>query len=138
MLKTLRIFSAALILASTAPLVHAYDFSATNSDGVLIYYDIKSDNTVYVASGDDKYAGVVNIPSTVTNNGTEYTVAGVGCGFGGCKELVELNLPNTAKDISDMCYEGCAFLPKLKKVTLPEEIAPFKPSFWGDSSEFSK
>ena len=54
----------------------AYDFSYTYQ-GKTLYYNITSDNTVEVA-GDNYVSGDVVIPSSVTNNGTTYSVTSIG------------------------------------------------------------
>src|SRR5574344_2884049 len=63
----------------------AYDFSYTYQ-GKTLYYNITSDNTVCVTyySSDNNFqnnnyvSGDVVIPSSVTNNGTTYSVTSIG------------------------------------------------------------
>ncbi|MCI6962976.1 MAG: hypothetical protein MR734_04510, partial [Bacteroidales bacterium] len=60
----------------------AYDFSYTHQ-GTTLYYNITSDNTVEVTYYDRYYnydyvSGDVVIPSSVTNNGTTYSVTSIG------------------------------------------------------------
>ena len=61
----------------------AYDFSYTYQ-GKILYYNITSDNTVEVTCysnvlNDNNYvSGDVVIPSSVTNNGTTYSVTSIG------------------------------------------------------------
>ena len=57
----------------------AYDFSYTYQ-GKTLYYNITSDNTVEVTyHGNINYvSGDVVIPSSVTNNGTTYSVTSIG------------------------------------------------------------
>ena len=61
----------------------AYDFSYTYQ-GKTLYYNITSDNTVEVTCysnvlNDNNYvSGDVVIPSSVTNNGTTYSVTSIG------------------------------------------------------------
>ena len=52
----------------------AFDFSASNEDGVIIYYNFlgSSGNKVMVVSGNLFYSGVVNIPDSVQYEGTVY------------------------------------------------------------------
>ena len=54
----------------------AYDFSYTYQ-GTTLYYYITSDNTVEVA-GHSFVSDDVVIPSSVTNNGTTYSVTSIG------------------------------------------------------------
>ena len=72
----------------------AYSFK-TNG----IYYTITSTNpaTVEVAEPDseaNRYTGTITVPSSVTNNGTTYSVTGIGYNaFYYCRNLTRVTLP---------------------------------------------
>ena len=114
-----------LMLAMTAS---AYDFV---KDG--IYYSITTGTNVQVMNNGsyNTYNGQVNIPATVTNNGTTYKVTSVGyrsfrdCtgltgvtipegvvyimaeAFNGCTSLTNVTIPSTTSAIYTQAFEGC-------------------------------
>ena len=87
------------ILSMMMPLsASAYDFLANG-----IYYNITSGNTVsvtYKDTGYNSYSGSVNIPSTVSYGGVQYTVTEIGrSSFRACPNLTSVNIPNTVTTI---------------------------------------
>ena len=87
----------------------AYDFSYTHQ-GTTLYYNITSDNTVDVA-GDNSVSGAVVIPSSVTNNGTTYSVTSIGeSAFYGCSGLTSITIPNSVTSISEWAFYECSSL----------------------------
>ena len=96
----------------------AYDFSYTYQ-GNTLYYNITSDNTVEVTyySSDNYFqnnnyvSGDVVIPSSVTNNGTTYSVASIGeMAFYHCSGLTSVTIGNSVTSIADHAFEGCSGL----------------------------
>ncbi len=96
----------------------AYDFSAVNSDGVTIYYNIlsASDKTVEVTyreelSGDEgghDYEGSVTIPEEVVYNGTAYTVTRIGeDAFHLSDDLVSVTIGSTVTSIGEAAFMRC-------------------------------
>lgn len=77
-----------------------YDFEV---DG--FYYNItdQAANEVavtYKTTPFNSYTGVVNIPSTVSYNGTTYTVTSIGSSaFEECGDLISVTIPNSVKNI---------------------------------------
>jgi hypothetical protein len=109
-----RIFTLLLTLVATTAL-WAVDFSAGG-----IYYNILEDKTneVEVTSGGwfSEYSGSVTIPSTVTYNGTIYSVTSIGWGaFAECESLTSVTIPNSVTRIRDLAFYGCY---KLTSVTI--------------------
>ena len=106
----------------TAISLKAYDFSATNIDGVAIYYQI-SDNlekTVSVTSGDSEYAGFVNIPSSVDYLGETYAVSSIGDkAFYYCGNLDAVTIPNSVTEIGKYAFSKCISLPS---VVIPNSV----------------
>jgi len=102
----------ALLLPATAT---AYDFKV---DG--IYYEIlsASNKTVWVTYYDDSngtkysnYSGSVNIPATVTYNGTSYSVTAIGISaFINCSGLTSVTIPNSVTSISSYAFSNCSAL----------------------------
>ena len=95
---------------------YAYDFKV---DG--IYYGINNDGkTVYVTSGNVKYSGEVVIPSTVTYDGTTYSVTSIGYeAFLGCSGLTSVTIPESVSEIGGYAFSGCS---GLTSVTIPESV----------------
>ena len=86
-----------------------------------IYYVINNNGkTVYVTSGNVEYSGEVVIPSTVTYDGTTYSVTEIGEeAFAGCSGLTSVNIPKSVTEIGDSAFEGCS---GLTSVTIPESV----------------
>ena len=104
--------------------VWAYDFAATNADGVTIYYNITSTvspKTVEVTYGDDSYtAETINIPNTVDYDGNTYDVTGIGeQAFYWIMQLKHISLPKYLTSIGRQAFEGCA---SLTSITIPNSV----------------
>ena len=96
----------------------AYDFSYTHQ-GTTLYYNITSDNTVEVASH-NSVSGAVVIPSSVTNNGTTYSVTSIGnYAFVWCSELTSVTIPNSVTSIGKWAFQSCS---SLTSVTIPNSV----------------
>ena len=110
------------------------DFSATYS-GKTIYYKITSSANKTVEVADDRdgsissyspYSGSVTIPSTVTYNGTTYTVTGIGAGaFSESRGLTSVSMPNTITYIGQSAFaynatSTCS--PNFNTVTIPNSV----------------
>ena len=118
MTKLLRIKTLVAILACMAAIqAQAYNFE---KDG--IYYNI-SGSTVTVTYKDanyNSYSGTVNIPATVTNNGTTYSVTAIGpSAFQGCTNLMRVVIPNSVKYIMNDAFNGCT---NLRCITIPASV----------------
>ena len=103
----------------------AYDFSYTYQ-GNTLYYNITSDNTIEVTyysstTTDNNYvSGDVVIPSSVTNNGTTYSVTSIGdYAFYLCIGLTSVTIPNSVTSIADDAFYGCS---SLTSVTIPNSV----------------
>ena len=103
----------------------AYDFSY-NYQGNTLYYNITSDNTIEVTyysstTTDNNYvSGDVVIPSSVTNNGTTYSVTSIGdYAFYLCIGLTSVTIPNSVTSIADDAFYGCS---SLTSVTIPNGV----------------
>ena len=103
----------------------AYDFSYTHQ-GNTLYYTITSSNTVEVTCyssflDDNNYvSGAVVIPSSVTNNGTTYSVTSIGnCAFCGCSSLTSVTIPNSVTSIGASAFAYCS---GLTSVTIPNSF----------------
>ena len=110
------------------------DFSATYN-GKTIYYKITSSANKTVEVTDDRnpnlsvyspYTGAVTIPSTVTYNGTTYTVTGIGAGaFSESNGLTSVSMPNTITYIGQAAFAynaSSTCSPNFNTVTIPNSV----------------
>ena len=84
-----------------------------------IYYDISGTNAyvTYKDTNYNSYSGTVNIPATVTYNGTTYNVVQINpSAFKNCTGLIRVVLPNSIKYLMNNAFEGCT---GLTNITLP-------------------
>lgn len=83
-------------------------FSAVNSEGQTLYYQILSetDHTVALTKGKEKYKDEKYIiPKTVVHNEIVYTVTEIGpSAFSYCRKLKEIIFPNTIKRIEEFAF----------------------------------
>ena len=109
-----------MMLAAALPAAHAYNFV---SDG--IYYDItgSSPNMVavtYATGSYNSYSGTVDIPGSVTYNGTTYTVTAIGnSAFRNCSGLTGVSIPGTVTSIGEYAFYSCG---RLHSVTFPTNL----------------
>ena len=101
-----QLFTALLLLCSTA--ASAYNFELGG-----IYYNILTKNTVEVTYHGSAYAysGNVNIPTSVTYNGTTYSVVSIGqSAFYNSVNLISLSIPSTVTSIAEESISNCTAL----------------------------
>ena len=128
-----KLFSLFLALVATTSL-WAHDFEV---DG--IYYNYLDNNNVEVTyrgnyyDSYEEYAGEVIIPSTVTYNGTTYSVTSIGYGaFYHCSSLTSINIPNSVTSIGSSAFYDCS---SLTSITIPNRVTEIGwEAFWSCSS----
>ena len=97
----------ALLLPATST---AYSFKV---GGIYYYYDRLGENQVGVTDADSNwdtadYSGDVNIPETVTYNGTTYSVTTIDEGaFYKCSGLTSITIPNSITTIGGRAFDYC-------------------------------
>lgn len=108
----------ALLLPATAT---AHDFEV---DG--IYYIINGNEATVTFRGtsyyeySNEYSGSVTIPSSVTYNGTIYSVTSIGWfAFYNCSGLTSVTIPNPVTEIGYSAFSGCR---GLTSVTIPTSL----------------
>ena len=112
------IFAIAMMLI-TASTSWAYDFIV---DG--IYYNYNGDgetvSVTYKNKDYNSYSGSVVIPSTVTYDGTTYSVTEIGDGaFETCSNLTSLTIGNSVTSIGSYAFNNCK---NLISVTIPKSV----------------
>lgn len=78
------------------------------------------------------YSGNVTIPETVTNNGTTYTVTGIGVdAFLGCEGLTSVTLPQGLLIIGEEAFQGCT---ALTTIIIPSTVTSIEKSAFSHCS----
>jgi len=107
------------VLLSFLP-ASAYDFEV---DG--IYYNITDATNqkvavTYLTQGTASYSGDINIPSTVINEGTSYSVTAIGdWAFFYCTGLTSVTIPNSVTSIGKHAFRECI---GLTNITVPNSV----------------
>ena len=110
------------IVAILLPIVASAD--AVVIDG--IYYNLDSENRVAeVTSGPKRYSGSIVIPSSITYNGSQYSVTSIAYeAFTGCSDLTSVILPNSVTSIGSYAFNGCNNLTNIKLSDNLNDIYP--------------
>lgn len=101
-----------------------------------IYYDLSASAKTASVTSDyvnyAKYSGNITIPSTVTYNGTPYSVTSIGwVAFYSCTELTSITIPNSVTSISPHAFFGCS---ELASITIPNSVTSIGDSAFFDCS----
>lgn len=112
MKNILKVLLGMLLFISISTQINAQSFSVANSDGKLISYRVVGPSIVEVgrAPGDMGYQGVINIPSSVSYNGQNYTVIGIGNGSFANPwpfNVTAVSIPNSVTYIDSMAFLSC-------------------------------
>lgn len=125
MYKTITRFALCAITALAATTAHAYDFEAGN-----IYYNVTGANSVEVTYASEEYssyAGNINIPATVENDGTTYQVKSVGTkAFYGSFAITNVRIPSSVELIDEQAFANCE---NLTTAYMEEPASLFATSF---------
>ena len=102
-----KLFTLLLALVATTAL-WAYDFQSGD-----LYYRITSNSAPYTVEVRvaEKSIVTATIPSTVTNNGTTYSVTSIGYrAFYDCSGLTSITIPNSVTSIGAYAFQNCSGL----------------------------
>ena len=104
-----------------------YDFHEYNKTAIVTY---RGD---YSNSYSNEYSGSVVIPSSVTYNGTTYSVTSIGSSaFRDCSSLTSVTIGESVTRIGDYAFYGCS---SLTSVTIPNSVTSIGGgAFYGCSS----
>ena len=87
---------------------YAYDFEADGFFYNIINQEGKEVEVTYKTTNFKSYSGVVNIPSTVSNNGETFNVTRIGwSAFSDCTGLISVTIPNTVTNIGERAFYNC-------------------------------
>ena len=91
-----------------------YDFDNTNNTAIVTYRG--SSYSDY----SDEYSGTVVIPSSVTYNGTTYSVTSIGeYAFYNCSSLTSVTIGESVTSIGEYTFYNCS---SLTSVTIPNSV----------------
>lgn len=97
-----------LVTFFSSAVASAYDMVV---DGIYYNKNGTKLTVTYKTTGYNSYSGNVSIPSTLTYNGTTYSVIAIGANaFYGCTGLKEVVIPNTVTTIGDRAFCNCVTL----------------------------
>lgn len=113
-----------LLLASFFGIsTYAYDFSAKNTNGDTIYYNILGGDSVEVTfqiENNKSYEGDITIPYTIDYLSNTYRVVRIGTkAFYNCGNVTSVTIANGLKSINKSAFESCT---GLTSFTMPNSV----------------
>ena len=110
------ILTIVMVLCVALPTL-AHDFEV---DGIYYNYLDKTAKTVEVTYGSSRYTGTVIIPSSITYNGTTYSVTTIDSeAFSFCRGLTSVTIPNSVTKIGQSAFSSCD---GLTSITIPNSV----------------
>lgn len=130
-LKQIRVVIAIAMMLTIHVSSSAYDFE-TNG----IYYTIidETNNFVKVTNGESLYVGNIEIPNTVVNQNTSYTVTSIGeRAFFRCTELTSVTVPNQITEIEYEAFQWSG----LTSINIPNSVIKIHSGAFGNCSNLT-
>ena len=128
-----KLFTFFLTLIASVNAIYASD---TQVDGIWYNFDnsTKTASVTYRGysndSYDDEYSGLVVIPSSVTYNGTTYSVTSIGeLAFAYCSSLPSVTIGESVTNIGGYAFYGCS---SLASVTIPNSVTSIGEEAFGE------
>ena len=113
--KKTKLFTLFLALAASIGMVNA----SVEIDGIA-YNLNETELTAEVTSKSPEYSGEVIIPSSVTYNGTTYSVTSIGdYAFYGCDKTTSVTIGNSVTNIGEDAFSFCS---GLTSITIPNSV----------------
>ena len=89
-------------------------------DGICYNVIVKARTAEVVKKTSGRYSGGINIPSSVTYQGVNYSVTSIGeSAFSGCSGLTSVTIPNSVTSIGGYAFNNCS---GLTSVTIPNSV----------------
>ena len=83
-------------------------------------YGTNENGTAYVSNCSESYSGAVTILSSITVDGTDYTVTSIGdYAFSYCNLLTEIIIPDSIASIGDYAFSYCN---SLTEIIIPDSV----------------
>ena len=117
-----------MLMSMVGTLSSAHDIAVKNADGKPIFYNYANNKTELAVTFEGstcseyegEYSGIINIPESVTYNGTTYPVTNIGSyAFDSCRKLTKINIPNSVKKIGWSAFSACV---QLTKIDIPNSV----------------
>jgi len=115
--------------------------SNTQVDGIWYYFDNNARTATVTYRGDsfteyeDYYTGSVQIPASVTYNGTTYSVTCIGhYAFNNCIGLTDITIPNSVTSIGVYAFSGCT---ELISIVIPDGVTSISQSLFNGCSKLA-
>ena len=135
------------VMTAISASAQQYDFSQQISSGQTLFFKIidatnkhveivpeKNENSSYYTT---KPTGDINLPGTIENNGTTYTVTSIGDNaFNDCGDLTgDLKIPNTVTTIGNRAFSSCCRF--YDGLTLSNTVTSIGDNAFSDCNGFS-
>ena len=118
-----KIFTFFLALVASVSAIYASD---TQVGGIWYNFNRSTKTATVTYRGDsydsysNEYSGSVVIPSSVTYQGTTYSVTSIGnSAFERCSSLTSVTIPNSVTSIGNYAFYGCS---SLTSITIPNSV----------------